>query len=123
MEGASNVDIAERIAAWRAKKGFSQNQLAQKAKLAQQTLSAVESGKKNPTVATLEKICTALKVSLVEFFSEDFSSNEVRPLAKDVQSITLEQLFITISNLPPAKRRLVETFVDYVEQLDEETSQ
>ena len=62
------MEIREKITLLRKEKGLSQNQLAKKAGIGQTTLNNIELGnKKTPTADTLQKIATALGVSMAEF--------------------------------------------------------
>lgn len=48
----------------RRKKEWSQEKLAEEAKLDPKTIIQIEGGKRNPTLKTLQKISNALKISL-----------------------------------------------------------
>lgn len=52
----------------RKSKNFTQHDLAKKAKVAQETISDIELNKKSPTLATLDKIATALNVPTNKLF-------------------------------------------------------
>lgn len=65
-----------------------QEQLADKSDLSLQHIGAIERGTGNPTLATLEKIASALSVSVEELFAlEEFS----RP-ARDIRKELIAQL-------------------------------
>ena len=55
------ASIARDIAADRKSAGLTQHQLARRARIRQETLSRIESGKHTPTMKTLKKIDRALK--------------------------------------------------------------
>lgn len=76
------IDVASRLKFLREKRGVSIYRLAREAKVSQSFLSAIESGQKVPTVTTLRKICEALGISLVEFFTDEPAQvpNHLRPL-------------------------------------------
>jgi HTH-type transcriptional repressor of puuD len=76
------IDIASRLKFLRDKRGMSIYRLAREAKVSQSFLSAIEAGQKVPTVTTLRKICEALGISLVEFFTDEPTQvpNHLRPL-------------------------------------------
>ena len=57
------ASIAREIAADRRAAGLTQQQLADRAKIRQETLSRIESGKHTPTASTLRKIDRALRKS------------------------------------------------------------
>lgn len=54
----------ETVRRLRRQKGLSQEKLAELAKVDPKTVIQIESGKRNPTLKTLQKIAAALKVSL-----------------------------------------------------------
>lgn len=60
--------IGSRIKELRKEKGISQEKLAFSANLDRTYVASVESGKRNPSVKSLEKILVALDVSFEEFF-------------------------------------------------------
>lgn len=65
----SNINMAEPLKYWRAKKGYSQAKLAKLANTSALTISQLESGKRKSRSKTLEKILTGFKLSEAEFFS------------------------------------------------------
>ncbi len=68
-DAAESARVGSKIKNLRQERNLSQYKLAEKADVSQSFLSALEAGKKSPTVDTLEKICRALGISLAEFFS------------------------------------------------------
>ena len=65
----SNFSCGKRIRELRQQRGLSQEQLALNAEITPAYLGQVERGIRNATVAIIEKICTALTISLADFFS------------------------------------------------------
>ena len=64
--------LAENIKRYRAKKGFSQEQLAQTAGVTYSALSKIEAGyHTDPRVRTLQKIARALGVTIDDLMSGD----------------------------------------------------
>ena len=59
-----------RLKAARAARGLSQVRLADEVGVTRQTISAVESGDYNPTIALCVRICRALGVTLDDLFWE-----------------------------------------------------
>jgi XRE family transcriptional regulator, regulator of sulfur utilization len=57
-------DLGKRIARLRAKRGLSQNTLAERVGIHRVSLANIERGAKTPTLATLERLARALSVSL-----------------------------------------------------------
>lgn len=59
-----------RIASLRSEKGMSQRQFALVIELDRVTLNRLESGRGNPTLATLERIASGLDLTLVELLRQ-----------------------------------------------------
>ncbi|MBL0358805.1 MAG: helix-turn-helix transcriptional regulator [Chitinophagaceae bacterium] len=64
------IKIGERIRTHRIKKNMTQNDLAIECKFEKASMSRIESGKSNPTIRTLYKICKALDVQITELFKD-----------------------------------------------------
>lgn len=58
--------IGGKVQRVRVKKGITQEELGERARMSAKYISAIERGQKNLTVLTLEKIATALDVELFE---------------------------------------------------------
>jgi transcriptional regulator with XRE-family HTH domain len=58
--------IAMRLKQLRAKRGWTQEQLAEKAGINRGYLARLETGRHDPTITTLEKLAKALKVKTAE---------------------------------------------------------
>ena len=56
--------MAAKIKALRERRGLTQEQLAEKAGVGRSHLARLETGKQDPTLSTLEKIASALKVKV-----------------------------------------------------------
>jgi len=91
----SNIEMAEPLRYWRAKKGLSQARLAELANTSALTISQLESGKRKSRGKTLEKILAGFKLT----------ENELAPTgAKAVESPTptlakKESTSLRLSNL------------------------
>lgn len=70
------TDIGIRLRDIRNRLGLSQRQLAKTSKVANATISQIESGTMNPTVGMLKKVLDGIPISLSEFFSEHFDVEE-----------------------------------------------
>jgi len=81
--------IGERIADSRKKKGWTQEILANKAKLHNTYIGAVERGEVNISVKSLEKIANALNLPVIEFF---------RPVEFSIPQTKKEKIIDDISN-------------------------
>lgn len=62
--------IGKKIEKLRKERGMSQLKLANEAGLSQSYIPDLEKGLKCPTVETLDNICYALRISLIEFLTE-----------------------------------------------------
>jgi transcriptional regulator with XRE-family HTH domain len=71
--------IGQRIKTLRAEKGVSQNDLAFYAGLDRSYLAGIENGKRNVTVLNLEKLITALEITVRKFYDDD-SFNELKEI-------------------------------------------
>jgi transcriptional regulator with XRE-family HTH domain len=70
-ESTALLRLARRIKGLRAAKGWSQEQMAERASLQRSYLADLERGSRNLSVRTLIKIANALRVSLRDLFDED----------------------------------------------------
>ena len=70
VEPMPNKLIGGRIDIIRNKRKMSQRDLAKKSAVMQAEISKIERGEGNPTVATLQKLATALNVSIKDFFKD-----------------------------------------------------
>ncbi len=66
-------EMGNRIRTLRNQMGLSQEKLALRAGIDRTYLAGVESGKRNATITSIEKIVNALEISLSDFF--DFKQN------------------------------------------------
>lgn len=89
------MDISSRIKLLREEAKLSQGELARRARIAQSSLSYLESGSKSPSVDTLLQICGALGISLSEFLGENNDEQmplHIKYLLNHVISLTPEQV-------------------------------
>lgn len=98
------MDVGLRLAKFRKAKGLSKNKLAKDAGVTQGFISQIESGIRLPTLEVLNRICTALGITLSEFFAEDGQPEELPP---DVRRICEK-----VKHLPPDKRKVLESVLD-----------
>ena len=64
------VKMGERIRNIRMKKKMTQNDLAIECEFEKASMSRLESGRSNPTIRTLQKVCKALDINIVELFKD-----------------------------------------------------
>ena len=62
------AELGKRIAAYRREQGLSQEELAGRADIDRSHMGFIEQGRRKPTIASLFKICRALKISLEDLF-------------------------------------------------------
>lgn len=95
------MNVGARITQLRIIQGISLTNLAKRSGLAQSSLSYIESGKAQPTVETVEKICNALSITLPEFFSNDppVISPDMRRLLNVAHGLTPRQLKLALEVL------------------------
>lgn len=90
------MNVGKRIRQLREKLGLSNRQLAIKAGLSQPVMNRIENGNRKADVETIEKICDALEITLMDFFN--MNGQEVSPeyleLLKNAKELTPEQLKI-----------------------------
>lgn len=82
-------DIGKKIVDTRKKKGWTQEELAGKAKLHNTYIGAVERGEVNLSLKSLEKIANALSLPVIEFF---------RPVKFSIPQTEKEKIIDEISN-------------------------
>ena len=66
-----NKDVGSRIRYFRKQLGLSQEKLALKAEIDRTYLAGIESGKRNATILSIEKIVNALEIPMQSFWDFD----------------------------------------------------
>lgn len=92
------MDVASRLKQIRESKGMSQYRLAKESGVAASAINKVEAGITNPTVELMERLCSALGVTLAEFFSDEQPSTD------------------RISRLTPEQRQALDKFLETLEK-------
>ncbi len=98
------INVGKRITEIRNAQGISLTSLAKRSGIAQSSLSYIESGKAQPTVETVNKICTAMGLTLAEFFAD---TREQEPVPPEVRRIMDK-----VRKLPPDKLKVLESVLD-----------
>ncbi|WP_371367664.1 hypothetical protein SRRS_15220 [Sporomusa rhizae] len=96
------INIGERIRELRKSKNITASSLANQIGVAQSFISSIENGTKKCSLETLDAICTALNVSLADFFKEDTS--EISP--------EMQRLLDASKNLTQKQRDLITEFLE-----------
>jgi len=65
------IDVGRRLREVRERSGMSQRALAKRSRISNATISLIESGKLNPSVATLKRILDGIQMDLSAFFATD----------------------------------------------------
>lgn len=94
--------LGAKIKRLRQKKGFTQEQFAEKIDIATRTLSGIETGENFLTADTLEKIIDVLNVTSADLFAFDHIKPQeelVNEIISDVQSIKDKDKIETIYKL------------------------
>jgi transcriptional regulator with XRE-family HTH domain len=78
------------LRAWRDRRGLSQNQLAQIAGLAVETIRRIETGRVQPSTETLKRLTTALELPLSELLT-NADPGEEKTIPSHVRRLRLEQ--------------------------------
>lgn len=77
------MDVTERIEQYMSQRGWTAYRLRKETGLAQSTLSHVFKGDSEPTISTLEVICSAFGITLAEFFCD----GEFVPLTEEQRGL------------------------------------
>lgn len=87
------MDISKHLIQLREEAGLSKNKLAQKAGISQAYISQLEAGYKQPTIDIISRICSALGITLAEFFAEEKSDipPDLMQLLREAENLTPEQ--------------------------------
>lgn len=65
------IDPAARLSELREARGWSKNRLAKESGVSQSFVSEIEAGTGKPTIDVLSRLCSALGVTLAEFFTDE----------------------------------------------------
>lgn len=107
--------IAKKVKYCRKKKKLSQEELSEKAGLGLKYINQIENQNINISIRTLNKVITALGLTIEEFFNFNNSEEVPEPLS----DIALRRLKMKIKQLPKEKQvSLIETFEKILDQFD-----
>lgn len=95
--------IIDRIEKLCEERNLSRYRLAQKAGIAQSSLSTLLNRKSIPTIQTLEKICSGFDITLAQFFAAE---NEIPDLTDEQR-----ELLDTWNNMNEQERALVKAYM------------
>lgn len=100
----------------RLQKGWSQKDLADRAGIGQDTISGIESGRREPHPSTLRKLAAALGVQIAEFFSEPVLSKVDMALSPWPEEIPVQER--SRSKLADAITTSAQSWIDFVTSPD-----
>ncbi|HCT64756.1 MAG TPA: XRE family transcriptional regulator [Lachnospiraceae bacterium] len=88
-----SLEVNKKITFLREQKGLTVNKLANQAGISQSFLREIELGNKKPTIETLSLVCSALDVSLRDFFDDSFQTNlQNDELLQEIFRLSPEQI-------------------------------
>lgn len=99
----TNISLGTRLRALRNERGLSQRELAQLADISANAISLIERDENSPSVATLQRLATALHVKVSYFFEEE--NNHQVLVARAAQRPILESRGVYIETLGSELRR------------------
>ena len=102
-------NVGKRILEWRLKCGLSQEQVALQADITPTYLGQIERNVKNPTIRIVERICSAMNISLADFFNV---ASEIKEM--DVLSM---QIIAQVASRTEEEKRIVLNILKQVLQM------
>ena len=101
--------VGARIRAYRLQQGFTQEELAERASLHNTYIGQAERGEKNLTIASLEKILSALNISFSDFFAYMPSSDQSTSIASECYEL--------ISRKSENEQNIIKTILENIDRL------
>ncbi|KAA8474175.1 helix-turn-helix protein [Arcticibacter tournemirensis] len=86
------MDIGNTIKKIRIKKGYKQNEFAEKCQLTQAYLSKIENNQKEPTINVLKAIAFNLETPLPVLFFHSLTVDDIEPKKRDAFEIILPSI-------------------------------
>lgn len=109
MKNTSEQELVKRVGntirGYRLSNNISQETLAERSNLTSTYIGQLERGNMNPTVSTLQRITTALNISLLELFEESENSKST------ADSPELFRFVQYLKNLPPEQITSIHQFL------------
>lgn len=107
--------VGERIKEERVKGGWNQVQFAKLAKIAPSALSQIETGERHPSTGVLEKIATALSVS-IDYLLGNKEEDELKDL---LQNEKIAVMFRDFKGLTPKDRDFILRQIKFLKEQKE----
>lgn len=92
------MDLGNSIKEFRLKKGYKQNELADKCDMTQAYLSKIENNQKEPALSLLHTIATALEVPLPVLFFAALTADDIAPQKQEAFKIIAPSIKGMIQN-------------------------
>lgn len=103
------MDIANRLKECLDRKNMTQYALAKNAGVTPAYVSQIISGGKTPTLETIEKLCSAMGITLSEFFAD----NDVPMVSIDTKATRFDTLHRLVEAVPDDRREEVKRFIEF----------
>jgi transcriptional regulator with XRE-family HTH domain len=104
-------ELGKRIAHFRKKQGFTQEELAKKLGIKQSILAYYETGKRRPQTSTLITIAQTLYIDFEDLLGLDKKPAKRGPISD------LQKKIDKIKSLPASKQKMVVEFIDKIIQI------
>ncbi|MFX3637070.1 MAG: helix-turn-helix domain-containing protein [Candidatus Pristimantibacillus sp.] len=104
--------IGERIRNYRKKQGLSQEELAHLASMHTSYVGEIERSEKSPTLESLEKITSALGITLEELFSH----SQVR--SKSQHSLMISEIVNQVQSLPMNDLKRITQVIELMKEMN-----
>lgn len=103
------MDIAKRLKECLESKNMTQYALAKSAGVTPAYISQIISGGKTPTIETIEKLCSAMGITLSEFFA----GNDVPAVSIDTKASRFDTLHQLVDEVPADRQEEVRRFIEF----------
>ena len=108
--------LGKRIYMFRKENGLTQAALAEKAKISNEFMSGIERGAKLPSLLSLERVASALKVDIKDLFNFDQTGfRKIQPITRD--GLDVAKLFEDFA--PRQRRQILKIVKILAQQVDE----
>lgn len=107
------MKIGEKLKTLRSDQNLNTDELAALSDVSQSTISEIESDKRSPKLDTLEKICNALKVPIMEVLPVE---HHLSPDASSLSKRELEVISLFLKMKPDEREHFVSLFTSLLEK-------
>lgn len=103
-------NTGQRLTSLRTSLGLTMNKLSRLSGVSQSFISNIEAGTKNPTIDTINRLATAMGITLYDFFNEKESSSVAEDSIEYQPEI--KQAMHKIQNLTPRQIKILNEVLD-----------